>query len=94
MGVFIEGTEWNPRYVAYAKVHGMSPKEMRDAHEKVSCGGKIEGIETGGFHFFIMDKWANYWAYCEKNEIPVWYKYHAVSEDHKRFDELLEKGEI
>jgi hypothetical protein len=94
MSILIDGTEWNSRYVAYAKANGKSPNEMIEAHEKVSCGEQIEGVKSGGFHFFIMDKWANYWDYCEKNSIPVFCRGRACDEDHKRFDELLERGEI
>lgn len=51
-GRAIHGDQFNPRFVAYAKVHGHSPEEQLRLDDAEWPGGKMVGFST-----WIMEKW-------------------------------------
>ena len=70
--------EWNPRYVAYAKVHGKTPEEM----------AVQEKNNHSRFIAWIGEKWRNF-----DNLYPEFQGCHA-DEAQSTFDQLLAKGGI
>jgi hypothetical protein len=92
---------WNPRYVQFAKAHGMTPDEMaaiqdRDRQSPVNDPELLKW--RGGFHWWIMSAWNLFdkdtndeyafysqGAYCTGKGTKVGH----TTEGHKKFDEWL-----
>lgn len=52
MSVTVDGKEWNPRYVAYARSHGHGPEQMLAADRKAHPGACM--ME---FIFWVQRAW-------------------------------------
>lgn len=83
--------DFNPRYVLYAKVHGMQPEDMLLRDDEAYPGGKMTG--------FIL--WMGRRLTEAKAAYPEWFidrnlYDHAGFDEwlEDRVDELLEEGEL
>lgn len=74
--------EWNPRYVAYAKAHGMSPAQ-RSAQDEVDWPG---GCMTG-YLLWIQERWS-VWL----GSVGLPHDYPCGPEQHADFDAWLRTG--
>jgi len=72
-------TEWNPRYVAYAKAHGTTPEAMIE-EDRVNWPG---GVMTG-FILWIGDHWR---AWLAERGLPS--DHPKSDEDHASFDRRI-----
>ncbi len=70
--------EWNPRYVAYAKAHNMTPEEMQ-----------ASGKSNAEFIAWINEKWRK-WDHIH----PELYGKHDYDWVHTQFDDMLSRGAI
>lgn len=77
-------TEWNPRYVLYAKEHGKEPAEMVAYDAERYPGGKM-----AGFMVWISERWTEFDAFfgckpgCEDSR---------TDQRMKEFDDWLAQG--
>lgn len=76
-------TDFNPRYVHYAREHSKSPDEMLE-HDRAAWPG---GLMTG-FILWISERWSEW--YRLNNWHPDWPKGEA---EHREFDEWLASRE-
>lgn len=73
-------SEYQSRYVAYARAHGRAPSEML-AHDRA----EFPGGAMAGYVIWIGRKWREWFALNGGRPAD----YYAHDEDHKRFDEWL-----
>lgn len=72
-------TEWNPRYVCYAKAHGKTPDGMLAYDRERFPGGVM-----GAFIIWIDQRWAEWRALRgRRHDDPLWIH------DHEDFDAWL-----
>jgi hypothetical protein len=75
----IESAGWNPRYVVYARAHGLTPEAMRDHDREAWPGGRAAG--------FIL--WFSRMREEAKVEIPKAFFDGRIC-DHAAFDGWLD----
>lgn len=76
-------SEWNPRYVLYAKAHGATPEEMLKRDEKRWPGGKMVG-----FTQWIQERWLG-WDKARGYATREIGQFHAAGDGHADFDKWL-----
>jgi hypothetical protein len=78
------GDEWNPYFVAYARVHGRTTDEQMRHDEEAWPGGKMTG-----FTLWIREQWAAWWEWRKTQPAPLLAKtfvnYIKSEEDHASF---------
>ena len=77
-------TIWNPRYVAYAREHGLEPEVMIQRDEDTYPGGRM-----AGFIVWIGEKWDAYASEVGKTHERQRGLFPLLVEDHEAFNKWL-----
>jgi hypothetical protein len=72
-------TDWNPRFVAYARAHGKSPEAMLEADRETWSGGKM-----AGFMLWMSERWREWRSINRRGRDDV-----LSNEDHASFDAFI-----